>query len=152
MLEFTQFDYSEKETDYTVTLTYGQRQKSRQRLKFDCGMEAALILPRGTHLHQGDRIAAADGTTVLVKAADESISVVSCSDALLFARACYHLGNRHQPLQIEEGKLSYLHDHVLDDMIKGFGLQVDLKKGPFEPEEGAYGGESGHSHKSHSHD
>lgn len=41
----------------------------------------------------------------LVIAAPESVSVVQCSDPFLLARACYHLGNRHVPLQIMPGEL-----------------------------------------------
>jgi urease accessory protein len=34
--------------------------------------------------------------------------------------------------------LRYRHDHVLDDMVRGLGLQVTLEQAPFEPEPGAY--------------
>jgi urease accessory protein len=47
--------------------------------------------------------------------------VVRCADPFLLARACYHLGNRHVPLQIMPGELRYHHDHVLDDMLRQFG-------------------------------
>ena len=33
---------------------------------------------------------------------------------------------------------------VLDDMVRGFGLEVTVEQAPFEPEAGAYGG--GHHH------
>jgi urease accessory protein len=42
----------------------------------------------------------------------------------MLAKACYHLGNRHVPLQIMPGELRYHHDHVLDDMLRQFGLEV----------------------------
>ena len=57
---------------------------------------------------------------------------------LLFARACYHLGNRHISLQILPNELRYLHDHVLDHMVEGLGLKVSIENLPFEPEAGAY--------------
>lgn len=56
----------------------------------------------------------------------------------------YHLSNRHVALQIETGLLRYQHDHVLDDMVRGLGLEVVVEQAPFEPEPGAYGG--GHHH------
>jgi urease accessory protein len=59
----------------------------------------------------------------------------------LLARACYHLGNRHVPLQIESRRLRYLHDHVLDAMVLGLGLSVVVEDAPFDPEPGAYGGQ-----------
>jgi urease accessory protein len=86
---------------------------------------------------------------VRVQAAPENLSVARCIDPLLFARACYHLGNRHVPLQIEKQRIVFLHDHVLDEMLKGLGLSVDHTMAPFAPEAGAYGGDAinaGHHH------
>ena len=70
----------------------------------------------------------------------------------MLAKACYHLGNRHVPLQIMPGELRYHHDHVLDDMLRQFGLTVTFGQLPFEPEAGAYASEShGHHHAHHAH-
>jgi len=82
-------------------------------------------------------------------ASPEPRSVVHCTYPFLLARACYHLGNRHVPLQIMPGELRYHHDHVLDEMLHLLGLDVAFATLPFEPEAGAYASE-GHSH-SHSH-
>jgi urease accessory protein len=133
----------------TVTLTYDQRCKSRQRLRLDDGSEAALLLERGTVLEDGTLLAADDGTVIAVKAAPETLSVVRTEDPLALARAAYHLGNRHVPLQVRAGELSYQHDHVLDDMVRSLGLTVSTAKAPFQPEGGAYG--RGHTH-GHGHD
>jgi len=129
-----------------VTLEYSERQKSRGLLKLDDGSEAALFLERGTGLKHGDRLLADDGTIVLVHAAMEGLSVVTASDPLDLCRAAYHLGNRHVPLQIGALRLAYLHDHVLDDMIRELGFQVTFVADHFEPESGAYG--HGHAHTS----
>ena len=99
----------------------------------------------------GDLLATDDDTVIEIVAANEPVSVVKNADALLMARACYHLGNRHTPLQILAGELRYQHDHVLDEMLVGLGLQPQLAQLPFEPEPGAYGEHgSNHAH-SHSH-
>ena len=60
------------------------------------------------------------------------------AEALSMARLCYHLGNRHVPLQIGPGLVRYLHDHVLDELVRGMGLAVLSEHAPFEPEAGAY--------------
>jgi urease accessory protein len=140
----------------TVTLTYDQRCKSRQRLRLDDGSEAALLLERGTVLPDGALLAADDGTVIAVKAAPETLSVVRAEDPLALARAAYHLGNRHVALQIEVGEVRYQHDHVLDDMVRALGLSVSAVNAPFQPEGGAYGrGHThggGHSDHDHDHD
>ena len=133
-----------------VTLPIDVRVKSRARVVLDDGRDAGLILPRGLLLRGGDLLASDDGREVVeVVAAAEPLSVVRCDDPFLLARACYHLGNRHVPLQILPGELRYHHDHVLDEMLKLFDLEVTFASLPFEPEAGAYASE-GHSH-SHSH-
>ena len=73
-------------------------------------------------------------------------------DAHVLLRGAYHLGNRHIAVQLGPGWLRYLHDHVLDDMLRGLGLEVGFAQLPFEPEAGAYGagGVSGQVH-SHEH-
>lgn len=129
-----------------VTLEHSERQKSRGLLKLDDGSEAALLLERGTGLQHGDRLLADDGVIVLVQAALEGLSIVTASDPLDLCRAAYHLGNRHVPLQISALRLAYLHDHVLDDMVRELGFNVIFAAECFEPESGAYG--HGHAHAS----
>jgi urease accessory protein len=135
----------------TVTLTLDQRRKSRQRLRLDDGSEVALLLAWGSVLEDGERLLADDGTVIAVKAAPESLSVVRTEDPLALARAAYHLGNRHVPLEVRPGELRYLHDHVLDGMVRGLGLIVATVTEPFVPERGAYAHEHGHEHR-HGHD
>lgn len=125
----------------TLTLPLEQRSKSRARIHLDDGTEGGLFLDRGRILRHGDLIASDDGTVVEVRAAPEPVSVVYCDDALLMSRACYHLGNRHIPLQISPARIAYQPDHVLDDMLRGLGLRPVAEVAPFEPEAGAY-----HSH------
>jgi len=137
--------------DDTLTLPYEARQKSRHRVRLDSGREAAVVLKPGTVIEDGDRLVARDGTTVLVCAAHEPVSTASSVDPQTLARACYHLGNRHVALQVGAGWVRYQPDHVLDEMLRGLGLEVVHESTSFKPERGAYGGHS-HSHtQSHSH-
>lgn len=118
-------------------------------MTLDDGSEAGLFLDRGSTLRDGDCLAADDGSAVQVRAAPETLSAVDCGDPQLFARACYHLGNRHVPLQIQPGRLCYQHGPVLDALLHGLGLQVGVVQAPFDPEPGAYGGHGpthGHDH------
>lgn len=134
----------------TATLDYQTRTKSRARITLSDGQEAGLMLERGKLLRDGDVLSDETGTVrVRIVAANEEVSQLSTDDALALATACYHLGNRHVPLQIEQGRLAYQHDHVLDEMVRGLGLAVQVVSAPFEPVSGAYEG-GGHSH-SHSH-
>ena len=134
-----------------LRLPFDLRQKSRFRAQLVDGTEVGVILDRGHILRGGDRLRAEDGRVVLVEAAPESVSTLRAEAPTLLARACYHLGNRHVPLEIGEGFARYRHDHVLDAMIEGLGLTVVCEEAPFEPEPGAYGGGHAHSHDDSDH-
>jgi len=123
--------------------------RARQRVTLDDGTEAGLFLERGQLLRDGDLIASDDGLIVRIRAATEAVSTVRCTDPLLLARACYHLGNRHVPLQIAPGLLRYQPDPVLDAMLRGLHLTVTVEQAPFEPEAGAYHGGIAHDHSAH---
>jgi urease accessory protein len=122
-----------------LVLPFELRQKSRLRARLASGRGVGLFLERGIVLRGGDLLLADDGTVVEVVAALETVSTVRDSDATRLARAGYHLGNRHVPVEIGSGWLRYGHDHVLDDMVRGLGLTVVVEQAPFEPEAGAYG-------------
>lgn len=135
-------------TSETVTLTWDQRTRSRLRVMLDDGSPAGIFLDRGTVLRDGTCLLDAEGRAVRVVAAPESVSTISSDDPTLLARACYHLGNRHVPLQVAPGWARYRHDHVLDDMVRLLGLEVVHEDAAFEPEAGAYGAHGpGHQHE-----
>jgi urease accessory protein len=115
MLRFNEVLVSAPEkVDGVLTLTFDQRRKSRLLAKLEDGREAALMLLRGTILHDGEHLRGEGGVVVVVRAAAESLSIASTADAHLLTRAAYHLGNRHVPLQIGADFVAYAHDHVLD--------------------------------------
>jgi urease accessory protein len=128
-----------------LILPFELRQKSRLLSKLDTGEEVGVVLDRGVFMRGGDCLLASDGRVIEVVAADEQVSVVTANDPWQLARAAYHLGNRHVSLQVGQGWLRYLHDHVLDEMARGLGFNVVVEYLPFEPEGGAYS-HSGNAH------
>jgi len=129
----------------TVTLPFEARRRSRLRTRLDDGREVALLLPRGTLLADGASLLDEETNFVVtVKAAAETLSIARAAERHLLVRAAYHLGNRHVPLQLGPEWLAYQHDHVLDDLVRGLGLTVQIECRPFEPEAGGYG--RGHRH------
>ncbi|EFK7758546.1 urease accessory protein UreE [Escherichia coli] len=154
MLYLTRRVETPAQTTASVTLPVDMRVKSRIKVTLNDGRQAGLLLPRGLLLRDGDILSNENGDEFIkVIAADEAVSVVRCADPFMLAKACWHLGNRHVPLQIMPGELRYHHDHVLEDMLRQFGLDVDFAHLPFEPEAGAYASKShAHNHdQEHSH-
>jgi urease accessory protein len=132
-----------------VSLPFEKRTRSRLRVKLCSGREAVLMLDRGLVLRDGDVLMSDTGEPVRVESALEVVSVARGETARDVARAAYHLGNRHTPLEVGDGFVAYLHDHVLDDMLRLLGLHVRDEKRKFEPEGGAYDHGSHNSHHHH---
>jgi urease accessory protein len=130
----------------TLLLPFESRCKSRLRTRLASGEEVGLFLERGRLLRGGDRLLGKDGRVVEVVAAAEALMEAQSADPLQLARAAYHLGNRHVAVQVLPGSLRFARDHVLGEMVRGLGLQVQEIDAPFEPEAGAYGAHGGHGH------
>jgi urease accessory protein len=124
--------------DAELSLPFELRQKSRLRAAVSGGEEIGLFLERGTVLRGGDCLQADDGRVVRVTAAHEDLLEVRCADPDALARAAYHLGNRHTPVQVGAGWLRLAADEVLAGMLRGLGATVMPVHAPFEPEAGAY--------------
>jgi urease accessory protein len=129
-----------------LELSFDLRCKSRLRTTLANGEECGLFLERGTVLRGGDRLLGKDGRVVEVVAAPEALMEAVSGDPLLIAKAAYHLGNRHVAVHLLPGKLRFVADHVLGEMVRGLGLKVAAVEAPFEPESGAYGAHGGHGH------
>jgi len=124
--------------DALLVLPFELRQKSRLRTAVAGGEEIGLFLERGTVLRDGDCLQSDDGRIVRVGAADEDLFEARCADPGALARAAYHLGNRHTPVQVGAGWLRFAADDVLAAMLRGLGAAVIPVRAPFEPEPGAY--------------
>ena len=127
-----------------LRLPFERRQKSRQRATLADGEEVAIDLPRGQVLRGGDWVVASDGRVIEVVAQPERVIQIECDTPQALARAAYHLGNRHVPVQVGEGWLRIAADAVLERMLQGQGARLAALEAPFEPEAGAYGAHHRH--------
>lgn len=135
-------------SDDRLELPFERRQKSRQRATLASGEEVAIELERGQVLRGGDWLLASDGRAIEVVAKPEHVVRVEYDDAHDLARAAYHLGNRHVPIQIGAGWLVIAADRVLERMLQGLGARLTPLAAPFEPEPGAYAAHHRHDNES----
>ena len=132
--------------DFTVVLDYEQRTKGRLKATTTTGEEVGLFLERGKVLRNGDILEASTGELVRVQAAEEELVVAHCGDWLTFSRCCYHLGNRHVPIQVEALSLRMRPDYILEEMLQQLGMITNKTCSSFDPEQGAYSGGHHHHH------
>jgi urease accessory protein len=138
MRHFTRRYQGDEPATAVLSMPLDRRRRSRLRARLEGGEEVGILLPHGSILRHGDMLLGEDGTIVRIEAAPEHVSVVASRDWLALARAAYHLGNRHVPIELGDGFLRYQHDHVLDDMVRALGLDVGEGEAAFEPEVGPY--------------
>ncbi|HXJ00887.1 MAG TPA: urease accessory protein UreE [Micropepsaceae bacterium] len=126
-----------------VVLDHKDRHRRRMMLCGCAGVEFLLDLAEVPDLRGGDGIALSSGGIVRVRAADEPLMEIRCSNPAQLARIAWHIGNRHLPAEIGDGALRLRADHVIADMIEGLGGEVHHLNGPFNPEGGAYAHRAG---------
>lgn len=126
-----------------LELPFEMRQKSRFKAKLASGEDVGVLLPRGDILRGGDLVSTSDGRIIEIVAQPESVLHIECTTPMALARAAYHLGNRHVPVEVGDNYLRIGDDHVLEHMLDSLAATVTRMTAPFEPEAGAYGG-AGH--------
>ena len=122
----------------SLTLDYEARHRRRIRLAVDQGEDILLDLPNAVAMADGDGLQLEDGRWLRVRAAAEPIVEVRHDDPDQLVRLAWHLGNRHLPTEIRDGVLRIRPDHVIEDMLQGFGADLRRVHAPFHPEGGAY--------------
>lgn len=135
-------DHHHGEVLDTISLTYEGRFLRRRVLETDGGRQFLLDLPKTTSLDHGGVLRLESGEEIAIAAAPETLLAVTGD----LTRLAWHIGNRHTPCQIEDGRLLIQPDHVLSDMLAKLGAEVTEVTEPFTPEGGAYGHGRTHSH------
>lgn len=134
----------EKAVD-SLTLDFDARHRRRIRMIADQGEEVLLDLPQAIAMADGDGLQLDDGRWLKIHAAAEPIVEIRHKDHNQLVRLAWHLGNRHLPTEIRTQVLRIRPDHVIEEMLRGFGADLVNVLAAFQPEGGAYGGH-GHHH------
>ncbi|MEH6813745.1 MAG: urease accessory protein UreE, partial [Motiliproteus sp.] len=140
-----------------LSLPFDLRKRGRFKATAESGREVGIFIERGQVLQDGDLLLTECQQLIQVVAEAEPVVTATASDWLQFSRVCYHLGNRHVPLQVGELWLRFQPDHVLQELAELHGLTAISELAPFMPENGAYGAHGGQGHHSeepqgHSHE
>jgi urease accessory protein len=132
------------EVNDTVELSWFDMQKPNLTAVTNDGVEF-IIKVKFTHLHENDILVCEDGYAICVKRCEDEVYELSFKEPLSFAKIAYEIGNRHQPVAIQEYKITVLDDISLSDIIKrcedDTSITVVKTKGYFKPN-----GKAHHSH------
>ncbi|WOS61866.1 urease accessory protein UreE [Sinorhizobium fredii] len=131
---------------HRLTLTHDQRHLRRKLLHLENDDVVMLDLKEPVMLADGDLLVLEGGGYIEVKAAEETLYEIRPRDRLHLIELAWHLGNRHLPAAIEEGRILIARDPVIRAMLEGLGATVSDVVEPFHPLRGAYHGTGGHHH------
>ena len=154
MLRFTEWSRPRRLTQPragALTLRFEDRAASRHARAWTMGGEAALLICRaGRVLRDGDRLRARRR-----RGGDSARRRETCRWSRArppdLARAAYHLGNRHVPVQIGAGGSLRARPRPRRHG-RGHGRWRSTREAaPFEPEAGAYGRGVRHGRTAHPH-
>jgi urease accessory protein len=134
----------------SLTLDFDERHRRRIRLTKDDGEDLLLDLPKAVAMADGDGLQLDDGRWVRIRAAIELVVEIRHTDLNQLVRLAWHLGNRHVPTEIRDQVLCIRPDHVIEEMLCGFGAKLIKVQVAFQPEGGAYGGYNNHRDDDHS--
>jgi urease accessory protein len=104
-----------------------------------------IMKTKFTNLYENDILVCEDGYKIEVKRSEDEVYILEFSDHIVFARTAYEIGNRHQPICIEDYKITVLDDVAIEDIILSLQsclhVRITKSKGYFHPN-----GKSHHSH------
>jgi urease accessory protein len=128
----------------SVELSWFDMQKPHLSAVSKKGIEF-IIKTKFTHLHENDVLISEEGYAIKVIRGQEDIYVLQFNDHLTFATTAYEIGNRHQPICLEDYQITVLNDLSLKDIIQhlkhNHNVEVTQTKGYFKPN-----GKAHHSH------
>jgi len=132
------------EADDIVALDWFDMQKPNLCAVTNNGHEF-IIKAKYTHLHENDILVCEDDYKIEVRKSESSLYVLEFCCHITFARIAYEIGNRHQPVCIEDYKITILEDISTADIIKACEsidkVEVKKIKGIFKPN-----GKANHTH------
>ena len=129
-----------------VLIDWDRRHRRRILLRTEGGADLLLDLPQAVRLRGGDGLLLDGGGIVRVEARPEALLELHAHTPDALVRIAWHLGNRHLPVQLLDGRVRIRADHVIADMVRGLGGHVAELSAPFDPEAGAYAGGHHHHH------
>lgn len=134
----------DNEVDDNVELSWFDMQKPNLTAVTQKGVEF-IVKAKFTHLHEDDILVCEDNYNIKVQKAEDEVFELRFASHLDFANIAYEIGNRHQPICIEDYKITVLDDISLHDIIKicyeNENILVEKTKGYFKPN-----GKAHHSH------
>jgi len=122
-----------------LTLCSNERRILRGKRLTDCDQELILQLPREGKLKDGDILSTNKSNFyVEIIAKTENLIAIRSKSKIELIKIAYHLGNRHVEVEIEEDILLTKSDHIIENTLKNFDVEIVSTQKKFFPEKEAH--------------
>ena len=96
------------------------------RVTSDHGHEYGISLPKGSEMRDGDILFNDGHNMVVISVKEDDVIVITPRDINEMGEVAHNLGNKHLPVQIEDGKIIIQYDYLVEKFLQD--LQVNFER------------------------
>ena len=88
------------------------------RVTSDHGHEYGISLPKGSEMRDGDILFNDGHNMVVISVKEDDVIVITPRDINEMGEVAHNLGNKHLPVQIEDGKIIIQYDYFVEKFLQ----------------------------------
>ena len=96
------------------------------RVTSDHGHEYGISLPKGSEMRDGDILFNDGHNMVVISVKEDDVIVITPRHINEMGEVAHNLGNKHLPVQIEDGKIIIQYDYLVEKFLQD--LQVNFER------------------------
>ena len=97
------------------------------RVTSDHGHEYGISLPKGSEMKDGDILFNDGHNIVVVSVKEDDVIVITPKDINEMGEVAHNLGNKHLPVQIEDGKIIIQYDYLIEKFLQDLKVNFERK-------------------------
>ena len=97
------------------------------RVTSDHGHEYGISLPKGSEMKDGDILFNDGHNIVVISVKEDDVIVITPRDINEMGEIAHNLGNKHLPVQIEDGKIIIQYDYLIEKFLQDLKVNFERK-------------------------
>jgi urease accessory protein len=97
------------------------------RVTSDHGHEYGISLPKGSEMRDGDILFNDGHNMVVISVKEDDVIVITPRDINEMGEVAHNLGNKHLPVQIEDGKIIIQYDYLVEKFLQDLKVNFERK-------------------------
>lgn len=97
------------------------------RVTSDHGHEYGISLPKGSEMRDGDILFNDGHNMVIISVKEDDVIVITPRDINEMGEVAHNLGNKHLPVQIEDGKIIIQYDYLVEKFLQDLQINFERK-------------------------